>query len=251
VGVWVGIVPGLGSQVVDWLAYGHAAQTCKGGTESFGKGDVRGVIAPESANDAKDGGDLVTTLLLGFPQGVTTALFIVALLAWGYLPGPEMVKKNADVIYSVVWLQGIAGILGTLVGFILAAQLAKLAEVRYTFMVPIMFIFILMGAFSVNRDPIDLLVVVAFGVLGYFMRRFAYPRPAMILGLVLGDLMEKYLYRSVASYGFSWLARPAVIVLLIIATLSFGLTLRSRLRASRKDPSSFLSGAVARAEDES
>jgi TctA family transporter len=250
VGVWVGIVPGLGSQVVDWLAYGHAAQSSKN-PENFGKGDVRGVIAPESANDAKDGGDLVTTLLLGFPQGVTTALFIVALLAWGYLPGPEMVKKNADVIYSVVWLQGIAGIIGTLIGFLLAAQLAKLAEVRYTFMVPIMFIFILMGAFSVNRDPIDLLVVVAFGVLGYFMRRFAYPRPAMILGLVLGDLMEKYLYRSVASYGFSWLARPAVIVLLILAALSFGMTVRSRLRSSRKDPSSSLSGAVARAEDES
>jgi TctA family transporter len=250
VGVWVGIVPGLGSQVVDWLAYGHAAQSSKN-PENFGKGDVRGVIAPECANDAKDGGDLVTTLLLGFPQGVTTALFIVALLAWGYLPGPEMVKKNADVIYSVVWLQGIAGIIGTLIGFFLAAQLAKLAEVRYTFMVPIMFIFILMGAFSVNRDPIDLLVVVAFGVLGYFMRRFAYPRPAMILGLVLGDLMEKYLYRSVASYGFSWLARPAVIVLLILAVLSFGMTVRSRLRSSRKDPSSSLSGAVARAEDES
>ena len=113
VGVWVGIVPGLGSQVVDWLAYGHAAQTSKN-PGNFGKGDVRGVIAPESANDAKDGGDLVTTLLMGFPQGVVTALFIVALLAWGYLPGPEMVKKNPDVIYSVVWLQGISGIIGTL-----------------------------------------------------------------------------------------------------------------------------------------
>ena len=66
---------------------------------------------------SKDGGDLVTTLLLGFPQGVVTALFIVALLAWGYLPGPEMIKKNPEVIYSVVWLQGISGILGTLIGF--------------------------------------------------------------------------------------------------------------------------------------
>jgi len=209
------------------------------------------VIAPESANDAKDGGDLVTTLLLGFPQGVVTALFIVALLAWGYLPGPEMVKKNVDVIYSVVWLQGIAGITGTLIGFFLAAQLAKLAEVRYTFMVPIMFIFILMGAFSVNRDPTDLLVVVAFGILGYFMRRFAYPRPAMILGLVLGDLMEKYLYRSVASYGFSWLARPAVVVLLILASTSFVFTLRGRLRAKQKASSSPLSGALVGAQDES
>jgi len=233
VGVWIGIVPGLGSQVVDWLAYGHAAQTCKGARETFGKGDVRGVIAPESANDAKDGGDLITTLLLGFPQGVVTALFIVALLAWGFVPGPEMVKKNADLIYSIIWIQGIAGIIGTLVGFVLAKQLAKLAEVRYTFMVPLIFIFVLMGAFSANRDPVDLLVVVSFGILGYFMRRFGYPRPAMILGLVLGDLMEKYLYRSMASYGFSWLTRPAVIVLLILATISFALTLRGRLKETR------------------
>jgi putative tricarboxylic transport membrane protein len=233
IGVWVGIVPGIGSQVVDWLAYGHAAQTSKD-AKNFGKGDVRGVIAPESANDAKDGGDLVTTLLLGFPQGVVTALFIVALLAWGYLPGPEMVKKNLDIIYSVVWIQGISGVIGTLVGFVLAAQLAKLAQVRYSVMVPIIFIFVLMGAFSVNRDPIDLLVVVVFGIIGYLMKRFGYPRPAMILGLVLGGLMETYLYRSMASYGFSWLARPSVIVLLSLATISFLLTMRARLKSSPK-----------------
>lgn len=250
VGVWVGIVPGLGSQVVDWLAYGHAAQTCKGGRETFGTGDVRGVIAPESANDAKDGGDLVTTLLLGFPQGVVTALFIVALLAWGFVPGPEMIKKTPEVIYSIVWLQGISGIVGTLIGFCLAGQLAKLAEVRYTFMVPIMFMFILMGAYSVNRDPLDLVVVIAFGILGYYMRRAGYPRPAMILGLVLGDLMEKYLYRSVASYGFSWLGRPAVIVLLIIAGGSLYLTLRGKMKASKQDSTATFSGAIARSDNE-
>jgi TctA family transporter len=250
VGVWVGIVPGLGSQVVDWLAYGHAAQTCKGGRQTFGTGDVRGVIAPESANDAKDGGDLVTTLLLGFPQGVVTALFIVALLAWGFVPGPEMIKKNPEVIYSIVWLQGISGIVGTLIGFGLASQLAKLAEVRYTFMVPIMFMFILMGAFSVNRDPLDLVVVVAFGILGYFMRRTGYPRPAMILGLVLGDLMEKYLYRSMASYGFTWLGRPAVIVLFIIAGGSLYLTLRGKMTASKEDSTATFSGAIARSDNE-
>jgi TctA family transporter len=138
-----------------------------------------------------------------------------------------------------------------LIGFFLAAQLAKLAQVRYTFMVPIMFIFILMGAFSVNRDAIDLLVVIAFGSLGYFMRRFGYPRPAMILGLVLGDLMEKYLYRSVASYGFTWLSRPAVIVLLALATISFVLTVRGRLKSGREASSQSLGGAMARVQDES
>ena len=234
IGVWVGIVPGIGSQVVDWLAYGHAAQTSKDGGKNFGRGDVRGVIAPESANDAKDGGDLVTTLLLGFPQGVSTALFIVALLAWGYLPGPEMLKKNPEVVYSVVWIQGISGIIGTMIGFLLANQLAKLAQVRYSIMVPIIFFFVLMGAFSVTRDAADLLVVVAFGFLGYFMRRFGYPRPAMILGLVLGGLMERYLYRSMASYGFMWLTRPAVIVLLVLATISFFFAVRGRMQSAAK-----------------
>ncbi len=233
-GVWVGIVPGIGSQVVDWLAYGHAAQSSKDGGKSFGTGDVRGVIAPESANDAKDGGDLITTLLLGFPQGVVTALFIVALLAWGYLPGPEMIKRNPEVIYSVVWIQGISGIIGSLVGFCLAAQLAKLAQVRYSIMVPTIFIFILMGAFSVTRDAADLLTVVIFGFLGYLMRRFGYPRPAMILGLVLGGLMERYLYRSMASYGFVWLMRPAVIVLLILASTSFLFAVRGRMQSTSK-----------------
>jgi TctA family transporter len=230
IGVWVGIVPGIGSQVVDWLAYGHAAQSCKGGGATFGTGDVRGVIAPESANDAKDGGDLVTTLLLGFPQGVVTALFIVALLAWGYLPGPEMVKKNPEVIYSIVWIQGISGVIGTLIGFGLSTQLAKLAQVRYSIMVPIIFIFVLMGAFSVTRDAADLIMVVGFAILGYFMRRFGYPRPALILGLVLGGLMERYLYRSMASYGFTWLTRPAVIVLLILAGASFVFAIRGRMK---------------------
>lgn len=228
VGIWVGIVPGVGSQTVDWLAYGHAAQSCKGAKESFGKGDVRGVIAPESANDAKDGGDLMSVLLLGIPQGSTTALFIVALLAWGFIPGPEMVRKNADVIFSIVWIQGISGIIGTLIGFLLANQLAKLAEVRYTILVPLILSFVLLGAFSANRDPVDLLVVVCFGILGYLMWRLGYPRPAMILGLVLGALLEKYLYRSVASYGFTWLQRPAVIVLLILALGTFFYTLWSR-----------------------
>jgi TctA family transporter len=232
IGVWVGIVPGIGSQVVDWLAYGHAAQSSKDGGAAFGTGDVRGVIAPESANDAKDGGDLVTTLLLGFPQGVSTALFIVALLAWGYLPGPEMIKKNPELIYSVVWIQGISGIIGTLIGFVLSSQLAKLAQVRYSIMVPIIFLFVLMGAFSVTRDAVDLLMVVGFGIFGYSMRRFGYPRPALILGLVLGSLMERYLYRSMASYGFTWLTRPAVVVLLILAAVSFFFALRGRMKSA-------------------
>ncbi|MGH7833501.1 MAG: tripartite tricarboxylate transporter permease, partial [Candidatus Binatia bacterium] len=224
-GVWVGIVPGIGAQTVDWLAYGHAAQSCKGAKETFGKGDVRGVIAPESANDAKDGGDLLTTLLLGFPQGVTTALFIAALLAMGFVPGPDMVSKNLDVIFSVVWILGFSGIFGSLVGFVLANPLARIAQVRYSIMVPVILIFILMGALSATRDAMDLIVAVLFGALGCFMKRFGYPRPPFILGMILGTLLEKYLYISTASYGYKWLTRPGVIVLLALTIGSLVWTL--------------------------
>lgn len=227
-GVWVGIVPGIGAQTVDWLAYGHAAQTCKGAKDTFGKGDVRGVIAPESANDAKDGGDLITTLFLGFPQGVTTALFIAALLAMGFVPGPDMVNKNLDVIFSIVWILGLSGIVGSLVGFALANPLATLAQVRYSMMVPTILTFILMGALSASRDALDLFVVFLFGVLGYFMKRFAYPRPPLILGMILGSLLEKYLYISTASYGYKWLMRPSVIILFVLTIGSLALTLWGR-----------------------
>ncbi|MBI4529624.1 MAG: tripartite tricarboxylate transporter permease, partial [Deltaproteobacteria bacterium] len=234
VGVWVGLVPGVGAQTVDWLAYGHAAQSCKGAKDTFGRGDVRGVIAPESANDAKDGGDLMSVLLLGIPQGTTTALFIVALLAWGFVPGPEMLRKHADLIFSIVWIQGMSAVLGTLIGFVLSNQLAKLAQVRYTILVPLILTFVLLGAFSANRDPLDLLTVVGFGILGYFMWRLGYPRPALILGFVLGTLFEKYLYRSVASYGMAWLLRPAVIILLIIALGTLALTLLGRWKRKQE-----------------
>ena len=166
-----------------------------------------------------------------------------------------MIKKNPELIYSVVWLQGISGIVGTIIGFTLAGQLAKLAEVRYTFMVPIMFIFILMGAFSVNRDPIDLFVVVVFGVLGYFMRRYGLPatgddtrsgagRPDGKISLPFGGELRFYL------------AHPAGGDRVIVAAaLSLFFTMRGRIRASAKAreeaTAASFSGAIARSEDES
>jgi len=225
VGVWVGIVPGLGAQVVDWLSYGHAAQTCKGASETFGRGDVRGVIAPESSNDAKDGGTLIPTLTLGVPGSLVSALFLFALTTMGFAPGPYMVEQHADIIYSIVWVLGIASIIGAVLGLVFVNPLAKLAELRYSLIVPSILGFVFIGALNANRSPWDLLVVVSFGVFGYLMKRFAYPRPPLILGIILGPIIEKYLYISTARYGFDWLGRPLVMILLIlvIATLTFTL----------------------------
>ena len=227
-GVWVGIVPGLGAQVVDWLSYGHAAQTCKGAKETFGKGDVRGVIAPEASNDAKDGGTLIPTLTLGVPGSLVSALFLFALTTMGFAPGPFMLERNADVVYSIIWVLGIASVIGGSLGLVFSNQLARLAELRYSIIVPSILGFVLIGALNANQSPLDLVTVVSFGFVGYFMKRFGYPRPPLILGMILGIIMEKYLYISTARYGFDWLGRPSVLVLLILVAGTLGYTLWSR-----------------------
>ncbi len=227
-GIWVGIIPGLGAQVVDWLSYGHAAQTCKGAKDTFGKGDVRGVIAPESSNDAKDGGTLIPTLTLGIPGSLTSALFLFALITMGFSPGPYMLERHLDTIYSIVWILGIASIIGAALGLLFANPFAKLAELRYSIIVPMILTFVMIGALSATRHPFDLLLVVMFGIIGFIMKRFGYPRPPLVLGMILGLLMEKYLYISTARYDFAWLHRPLVMILLVLVATSLGYTLWSR-----------------------
>jgi len=227
-GIWVGIIPGLGAQVVDWLSYGHAAQTCKGAKDTFGKGDVRGVIAPESSNDAKDGGTLIPTLTLGIPGSLVSALFLFALITMGFSPGPYMLERHLDTIYSIVWILGIASIIGAALGLLFANPFAKLAELRYSIIVPMILTFVMIGALSATRHPLDLLLVVMFGIVGFIMKRFGYPRPPLVLGMILGLLMEKYLYISTARYDFGWLQRPLVIILLVLVATSLGYTLWSR-----------------------
>ena len=103
VGTWVGFIPGLGASVVDWFAYGHAAQSIKDARETFGTGDVRGVIAPESANNAKEGGVLIPTIAFGVPGGAAMALLLGAFTIQGLIPGPDMLTRHLDVTYTIVW----------------------------------------------------------------------------------------------------------------------------------------------------
>lgn len=116
IGVLVGVIPGLGGSVVDWIAYGHAVQTTKD-KSNFGKGEIRGVIGPESSNNAKEGGGLVPTLLFGIPGSGSMAIFIgaIALLGSGDIEvGPSMLRDNLDITYSIVWLLALANVVGTL-----------------------------------------------------------------------------------------------------------------------------------------
>ena len=221
IGAGLGAVPGISGAVVDWLAYGHALKTEKGAAATFGKGDVRGVIASESTNNAKEGGSLVTTVAFGVPGGAGMAILLGAFLIHGLVPGPDMLSKHLDVTYSMVWSIALANIIGAGMCYLWSGWFAKLATLRYTLICPAVLSVIYIGAFEGSRQWGDLYTLLFFGSLGWVMKQMKWPRPPLILGLVLGDIIERYMFISVERYGLEWLKRPVVIVVLVMAILGF------------------------------
>ena len=212
-GALLGAVPGIGSAVIDWIAYGHALQTEKN-TEKFGHGDVRGVIAAESSNNAKEGGHLVPTIAFGVPAGASMALLLSAFLLHGFQPGPDMLTKHLDVTYSIVWTLTLSHIMGALICLAASGLFAQLARIRVGLLVPSVLAIILLGAFDGSQSWGDLYSLGVFGALGWAMKQLGWPRPPLILGLVLGSLFERYLFISEQLFGWSALSRPVVAVVL-------------------------------------
>jgi len=234
IGSLLGSVPGIGSAVIDWIAYGHAARTEKGAAESFGKGDVRGVIASESSNNAKEGGALVPTIAFGVPGSASMALLLGAFAVHGIVPGPAMLGERLDVTYSMVWSVAIANILGAGICFLFANQLARLALVRAGILVPIVLAITYIGAFQGSNDWGDLYVLIGAGALGFLMKRLGWPRPPVILGFVLGAIVERYMFISVTLYGAQWMLRPVVLVVLLLSLYGVGAPSIRRLISTRR-----------------
>lgn len=232
IGAGLGALPGLGAAVVDWIAYGYALQTQKGARETFGKGDVRGVIAPEAANNAVTAGSLVPTIAFGVPGSASMAVLLSVFLIHGLVPGPEMLTANLDVTYSMVWSVAIANILGAGICFFFSNQLAKIALLRYTLILPPVLVLVYIGAFQGSRDWGDLVALLVFAVFGWLMKQLRWPRPPLILGFVLGALIERYLFISHARYGMEWLTRPFVVVVLVLAAFIVLRPLYGHLRTS-------------------
>jgi TctA family transporter len=205
IGAALGAVPGIGASVIDWIAYGHAARTEKDAGLTFGKGDVRGVIASESSNNAKEGGALVPTVAFGVPGSASMALILGAFLIHGLVPGPEMLSKRLDVTYTLVWSVAFANIIGAGICFAFANQLAKVAIVRIGILAPVVLAVTYVGAFQGSRQWGDIWALLIFGAIGWVMKRLRWPRPPLILGFILGALVERYLFISVERYGADWL----------------------------------------------
>ena len=216
----MGAIPGIGASVIDWISYGHALRTEKDATKTFGTGDVRGVIAAESATNAREGGALVPTVAFGVPSSAGMAILLGAFLIHGLVPGPEMLTKHLDITYSMVWSIAIANILGSGLCFLFSGQLAKVATLRYTLFMPGVLSLIYIGAFEASRNWGDVFSLMFFGVLGWAMKHFKWPRPPLVLGFILGEVIERYMFISIERYGISWMLRPVVVVMFIMAGLS-------------------------------
>ncbi len=220
IGVWVGLIPGLGSSVADWFAYGHAKQTERGARESFGTGDVRGVIAVDAATNAKEGGSLIPTLAFGIPGSSTLALIFGGLIIVGITPGRDMLTKELDTTFSMIWLLIIGTVITSILCLLCTRQLAMATKLRPTLMIPMILVMAGIGSFAAAGRYEDVLVMVAFGTLGYFMRATGWPRPPLLLGLVLGPIAERHLWTSVQLYGASFLLRPGVLIIFALLVAS-------------------------------
>ncbi len=238
IGVVIGVIPGLGGSVVDWIAYGHAVQTTKD-KSMFGKGEVRGVVGPESSNNAKEGGGLVPTLLFGIPGSGSMAIFIgaVALLGSGDIEvGPGMLKGNLDITYSIVWLLALANVVGTALCIAASGGIARLTTIRFTYLAPFLFMLISFAAFQSGQNFEDLLALFAIGLIGIFLRRFDWSRPAFLIGFVLSNPVETFTNQAfqIASFrfrksfeeGIEYIFSPIVIVLIVITIVSVFLGVR-------------------------
>ena len=233
IGCIVGALPGLGGSVVDWIAYGHAVQTSKDKSE-FGKGDVRGVLAPESSNNAKEGGGLIPTLLFGIPGSGSMAVFLGGMVLIGLEPGPAMVSTDLDITYTIVWSLALANVIGAGACLLLSKWVAKLTTIPYALMAPFMIMVICFAVFQATRDLGDLAALLAIGVLGVLMKRFGWPRPAFLIGFVLAGGMETYLYQAVQFDGWNFLFKPGVLIIGALTAISIYFAARHTSKSTKQ-----------------
>lgn len=235
-GFIIGVIPGLGGVAASLVSYSHALQTEKN-TQNFGKGDIRGVIAPESSNNAVDGGALIPTLGLGIPGSPVMAILLGAFILHGIRPGTNMFQDNLTTVWALLFAYIIANYLTSAFGIGIAEQLAKLLRLPPLTYMPVIVVVGLVGSYVANYDPIDLVTTVGFGILGYVLMVSGFSRLSFVIGFILGPLTEQYYFQSLqmwyGDYKVFLFHSPLAIVLWVILIVTQGLywwSVRKRYR---------------------
>lgn len=223
IGTIVGAIPGVGGTVAAFLSYSMTVQVSKD-PDSFGKGNIQGVIAPEAAINAKDASTLIPTLAFGIPGSAEMAVFLGILVLHGLQPGPLILTQNQVEIYGLVWALTASCVVASLLGLLVVRWLALVTLVPSTTLVPIVLSVALVGSWAVDQTIENAILCVVFALLGYAMIRLDYPRLPIVISLVLGAGIERNFHQSIAISNGTWsifVLRPLslVLVLLIVAAL--------------------------------
>ncbi len=232
IGLFIGILPGIGSTTPAFMSYALARQRSKSPHE-FGKGALEGVAAPETANNAVTGGALIPLLSLGIPGDAVTAVILGAFMLQGLTPGPFLFRDNGPEVYAILFGLILSTIPTLIVGLILLRYALKVLKLRRSLIFPVVLVMCVVGSFSVNNSLTDVGVMFALGFIGYACRLFDYPLPPLLIGFILGSPFEEAIRQSLLiSQGslMIFLQRPIAAGFLILAVI----VLISSVRLSRR-----------------
>ena len=221
IGVAVGIIPGVGASVGGFVAY-DAAKRSSQTPEKFGNGAAEGVLASETANNAVTGGTLVPLLTLGIPGNPVTAVMLGGLMIHGLQPGAELFTANADIVYGFMFSLFVSNIVLVPIGLLFAKYCVRIVRVPKSVLAPIILALSIVGTYSIRSSFADVLIMFGIGAIGFACRQFSVPRAPLVLGLVLGNLAESELERSLALVGGDTLA---FLVQIVTRPISLGLLL--------------------------
>jgi putative tricarboxylic transport membrane protein len=222
IGFYVGILPAAGATIASFLSYGLEKRLARDPT-TFGKGDIRGVAAPESANNAAAVGNMIPMLSLGIPGSSTTAVMMGALMILNVIPGPTMFTKHPDVVWGLIASMYVSNLMLLILNLPLIGLFVQILKTPERFLYPLIVSICVIGVYAVGRSRVDLTVMLLLGALGYYMRRNDYPLGPAILGLVLGDRLEQAMRQALIISNGSWMTfieRPISGVLLALALVS-------------------------------
>jgi putative tricarboxylic transport membrane protein len=222
IGFYIGVLPAAGATIASFMSYDVEKRLAKD-PSTFGRGEIRGVAAPESANNAAAVGNMVPLMTLGIPGSSTTAIMLGALMMLGVQPGPLMYQKNPDVFWGLIASMYIGNAMLLILNLPLVGLWIKILAIPERILYPLILAVSVIGVYGVSGSTTDLLLACGFGLLGYYMRQHDYPLAPAVLGVVLGGLMEQSLRQAlVLSDGSYWilLQRPLSLILLVLSALS-------------------------------
>lgn len=237
IGVFIGIVPGTGGAIAVFMAY-NVAQKISRHPERFGHGSYEGVAAPEAANNGTTGGALIPMLCLGIPGDTVTSVMLGALTLIGVTPGPQLFTQNASIVYAI--FAGMIVIQFLMLGFgVLFARVApKVLRIPVKYLMPIIMALCIVGAFCLSNQVYHVTVAIAFGFIGYFMKKFNFPGAPLVLGVILGPIAEKNLDRALQLSRNDWsvfFRRPIALTFILLSVGMILWTIISNIRKEKTE----------------